>query len=102
MTIYFRSSLQNFDNWTFWIRKNKCIIEFDTRKRQYYKIYLYAEDLSEPKYEFLIKKREDARMKHLNDPTSFIACSNTMQDIYEDSDDYNPTKKRKVLLFLMT
>ena len=63
---------------------------------------MYAKNLSEPKYEFLIKKREDARMKHLNDPTAFIACSNTMQDIYEDSDDYNPTKKRKVLLFLMT
>ena len=63
---------------------------------------MYAKNLSEPKYEFLIKKREDARMKHLNDPTAFIACSNTMEDIYEDSDDYNPTKKRKVLLFLMT
>ena len=102
MAIYFRSSLQNFDNWTFWIRKNKCIIEFNKRKRQYYKTYLYAKDLSEPKYEFLIKKREEARMKHLNDPTAFFACSNTMQDIYEDSDDNNPTKKRKVLLFLMT
>ena len=31
------------------------------------KIYLYAKDLSEPKYEFLIKKRENAGIKHLND-----------------------------------
>ena len=29
------------------------------------KIYLYAKDLSEPKYEYLIKKREDAGIKHL-------------------------------------
>ena len=29
-------------------------------------IYLYAKDLSEPKYEFLIKKREDAGIKHFN------------------------------------
>ena len=36
------------------------------------KIYLYAKDLSEPKYEFLIKKREDAGTKHLNDPNAFI------------------------------
>ena len=28
------------------------------------KIYLYAKDLSEPKYEYLIKKREDAGIKH--------------------------------------
>ena len=27
------------------------------------KIYLYAKDLSEPKYQFLIKKREDAGIK---------------------------------------
>ena len=29
------------------------------------KIYLYARDLSEPKYQFLIKKREDAGIKHV-------------------------------------
>ena len=36
------------------------------------KIYLYSKDLSEPKYEFLIKKREDAGIKHLNNPNTFI------------------------------
>ena len=36
------------------------------------KMYLYAKDLSEPKYEFWIKKREDARIKHFNDPNAFI------------------------------
>ena len=30
------------------------------------KIYLYAKDLSEQKYEFLIKKREDTGLKHIN------------------------------------
>ena len=34
------------------------------------KIYLYAKDLSEPKYQFLIKKREDAGIKNLNDPSA--------------------------------
>ena len=28
------------------------------------KIYLYARDLSEPKYEYFIKKRKDAGIKH--------------------------------------
>ena len=33
--------------------------------------YLYAKDLSEPKYEILIKKGEDAGIKHLNDLNAF-------------------------------
>ena len=62
------------------------------------KIYLYAKDLSEPKYEFLIKRHEDAGTKHLNDLDAFIECSNTMDDIYENIDDYSPNKKRKILI----
>ena len=38
------------------------------------KIYLYARDLDEPKYQILIKKRKDAEIKHLNDPDAFIEC----------------------------
>ena len=36
------------------------------------KIYLYAKDLSESKYQFLIKKREDAGITNLDDPSAFI------------------------------
>ena len=36
------------------------------------KIYLYAKDLSEPKHEFLIKKCENAGIKHLKDSNAFI------------------------------
>ena len=46
-------------------------------------IYLYVKDLSEPKYEFLIKKREDVGTNHFNDPNVFIECSNTMDDVYK-------------------
>ena len=62
------------------------------------KIYLYAKDLSEPKYEYLIKNRENAGIKHLNDSKAFIECSNTMDDVYENIDDYNLNRKRKVLI----
>ena len=51
--------------------------------------------MSEPKYEYLIKKREDAGIKHLNNPSAFIECSNTMNDVYENINDYNPIRKRK-------
>ena len=43
------------------------------------KIYLYAKDLEEPKYQFLIKKREQAGIKNLNDPNAFIEYSNITQ-----------------------
>ena len=48
------------------------------------KIYLYAKDLSDPKYQFLIKKRENVGIKHLNDSNPFIDRSNTMDDVYEN------------------
>ena len=60
-------------------------------------MYLYAKDLSESKYEFLIKKREEARLKHLNDLNAFIECSDTRDDVYENINDYNPSRKRKNL-----
>ena len=62
------------------------------------KIYLYAGDLSEPKYQFLIKKREDAEMKNFNDPSAFIEYSNTMDDVYNNIDDYNTNRKGKNLI----
>ena len=59
---------------------------------------IYAKDLNEAKYEFLIKKREDAGIKHLNGSIAFIECSNTMDDVYDNIDDYNPTRRRKILI----
>ena len=62
------------------------------------KIYLYARDLSEPKYQFLIKKLEDAGIKHVKNPNAFIACSDTMDDVYKDADNYKPKRDKKVLI----
>ena len=64
------------------------------------KIYLYAKDLDEPKYQLLIKERENAGIKNLNDPTAFIEYSNFMDDVYNNTDDYNSKRKRKVLIVL--
>ena len=64
------------------------------------KIYLYARDLSEPNYQFLIKKREDPGIKHVNNQNAFIVCSNKItDDFYKDIDNYNPKRdKKKVLI----
>ena len=59
------------------------------------KIYLYPKDLSEPKYEFLIKNRENAGIKNLNDPTAFIKYSNDMNNIFNNIDDYNRERKKR-------
>ena len=56
---------------------------------------MYAKDLSEPKYKFLIKKHKDTGIKYFNDLNAFIECSNTMDDFYENIDDYNPNNKEK-------
>ena len=45
-------------------QEKKCILYLISEKDDIDKIYLYAKDLSKPKYEFLIKKREYARIKH--------------------------------------
>ena len=62
------------------------------------KIYLYAKDLSEPKYQFLIKKLEDAGIKNLDYPSAFIEYSNTMDDFYNNIDDSNPKRIRRILI----
>ena len=98
MAIYSRSFAQNFDNWWFWIRKKNAVLNLIKEQDDIDKIYLYTKDLRESKYEFLIKKPEDAGTKHLNDSNEFIECSNTMDDVYENIDDYNPKRQRKILI----
>ena len=78
--------------------KTNALINLINEQNDIDKIYLYARDLSEPKHEYLIKKREDAGIKHLNNPNAFIECSNTMDDVYENINDYNPIRKRKKLI----
>ena len=61
-------------------------------------MYLYAKDLSESKYEYLIKNHENAGIKPLNDTKAFIECSNTVDDIYENINNYNLNRRRKMLI----
>ena len=62
------------------------------------KIYLYAKNLSESKYEFLINKREQAGIKNLNGPHAFIEYSNDMDDVLDDINNYNKNRDKKVLI----
>ena len=62
------------------------------------KIYLYAKDQYEAKYQYLINKREKVELNHYNDLKAFMEYSNDMQDVYKNIEEYNPGKKRKVLI----
>ena len=53
------------------------------------KIYLYAKDPYEAKYQYLINKRERVGINYFNDPKAFIEYSNDMHDVYENIDEYN-------------
>ena len=78
--------------------KTNTLLNLINEQNDIDKIYLYARDLNKPKYEFLIKKRKDAGIKHLNDPNAFIVCSNTVDDVYENIHNYNSSRKRKILI----
>ena len=68
--------------------KTNILLNLINKQNDIDKIYLYARDLNERKYKILIKKREDAGIKHLNDLNAFVECSNTMDDVYENINDY--------------
>ena len=61
-------------------------------------ICLYAKDLDESKYQLLIKKREEAKLcLNKPDPRAFIVYSNTMNDVYNNTNHFNSKRKRKIL-----
>ena len=81
--------------------KTNTLLNLENEQKDIDKIYLYAKDLNEPKYEYLIKNCENAGIKHVNDSNAFIECSNTMNDVYKSINDCKPSRRRKIL-FLMT
>ena len=58
---------------------------------------MYVKDLEEPKYQLLTQKRENAGVKNLKDRNAFIEYSNNMDDTYDNIEDYNKKRKRRVL-----
>ena len=62
------------------------------------KICLYAKDIHEPKYEYLINKREKTGIKNIDDPEAFIEYSDDMDDALDDINNYNKNRDKKVLI----
>ena len=62
------------------------------------KIYLYVKDPFESKYQLLINGRERVGIKTLKNPKIFTNYWQTIDDVYENLEDYNPTKKWRMLI----
>ena len=58
----------------------------------------YIKGPYEAKYLYLINKREKVGLNHFNDPKDLMEYSNDTLDAYKIIEDYNPDKKRKVLI----
>ena len=59
---------------------------------------LYAKDPYEVKYQLLINKRESTGPKYFNDSKAFIEYSDDVDNIYKNIEEYNPNKKRKIVI----
>ena len=62
------------------------------------KFCLYAKDPYEAKYQLLINKRESTSLNNLNDSNVFTEYSYYMNDINKNIEEYNPNKKREILI----
>ena len=62
------------------------------------KIYLYAKDPYEAKYQYLINKRESVGINYFNDSKVFIEYSNDMYNVYKNINHYNADKQNKILI----
>ena len=61
-----------------------------------YKIYLYAKNPYEAKYQFSLNKQESTDLKHFNYSKAFIEYSNDLDDIYKNIEEYDRNKKAKI------
>ena len=95
---YSRSSIQNTNNRRFRIWKTNVLLNLIENQPDIDKIYLYAKDPYETKYQYLINKREGIDIDQFNEPKSFIEHSNDMHDTYKSVDEYNLDKDNKNLI----
>ena len=79
-------------------KTNYLLNSFQKDNNIIHRIYSYAKDLEEPKYQLLINKREKEGINFNNDPNAFTEYSNSMDDILSDIEDYNKKRRRKVLI----
>ena len=61
--------------------KSKTLLSLISHQSDIDEIHLYAKVSCEPKYQFLINKRENMGINHYDNSKAFIKYSNDMQDL---------------------
>ena len=92
------SSISNINNQRLWFSKTNSLLILINNEPDLDKIYLYAKNPYEAKYQLIINKRENTSLKHFNDSKAFIEYSNDMDDIQKNIEENNPNKKQKTLI----
>ena len=77
-------------------KTNNALLNVINHEPDIDKIYLYANDPYEAKYQLLISKRESTGWNYLNDSKAFIKYSNNVDDIYRNTEKYNPKNNKHV------
>ena len=90
--------LQNNNDRWHWIRKNSNWSVGISWYRPFDISYIYTKDPYEVKHQLLINKPKTVGFKHCTDLKYFIEYSSYIDDVYGNSDKYNPDKKCKTLI----
>ena len=98
MATYSRSSMQNTYLGGSGSGKTNALLDLINNQPEIDKIYLYAKDPYEAKYQYSINKREKVELDLFKDPKAFMEYSNDMEDVYKNIENYNPGEKRKILI----
>ena len=78
--------------------KTNALLNLVNHEPNIVKVYLYAKDPYELKYQLLSNKRESTGLKYLNHFKAFIEYLNNMDDTYKKIEEYNPNEKQKILI----
>ena len=78
--------------------KTNALLNLINNQQDIDKIYPYAKDPYEAKYQYLINKRGKVGLNYFKDPKAFMEYPNDMEDVYKNIENYNQGKKRKILI----
>ena len=99
MALFSSPSLYNLNYWCLRIGKTNVLLNVIKHQRpDIDKIYSYVKDPIESKYQLLINGRKKVRIEDLKDSEAFIDYPQTIDCVYENLEDYKPTKKGRVLI----
>ena len=97
MTMLMKIKLNNNRRFRIW--KTNVLLNLIENQPDIDKIYLYAKNPYEAKWQYVISKREGVGINHFIEPKAFIEYSNDLGNVYKNMCYYNPDKEKKLIVF---